>query len=627
MNLKDDYYHYLGSLLKKTSFREDLPSVEILYTVFSLDQAIEDMIFLQNIMGLNVNSSSLKNNKMPVYEPFSQNKIYIKYIYSKKHILPDERIYIYLGEDPLDADKSFLHRSSPDFYNELEELIFAKALKLTGIPDSQETLAYIEDYLSNMIDFEWSFDQSPYHQELKEEIFAEKKKFTAKDKDLLEKYNSLFYKSYPRNKEINDFNKREFSKAYPIIKELLEEEMEALSDKKEVLTLNKSGKVIVADVLLKKNTPIENLKFEIKDKNKRIRSNVNYYYLHYLYTVLKEKFSNIGSSINLENLEENDNELVLDISFSEYRTTIGHSNYYLYLLTNSVPIKMDYSSPLAKEQIKNWIRQRKFFRKWKSDLKQLLSVLENTNDEPTYFSLGISFALMFKNEKGYVTFLRQQRKHANVIEGYNVMPSTIYQTGSYFYNKLQDHLLTDSDIPLLMEDIKIDHFLIRELIREIFLGGGVRDFPFNIPSSLKSTEEDPVSPLLERDSIDYKVKDLDIYHRFIKSIEKSLPLKIIGLALDPLRLRPEIMVMVPIEDSTILGDLKKFEFDTKADFINLNEREIRYLNLNMDADFEQALIASGLPGKEGAKHYSGTGILTIEKSFDLLKKEGETHDQ
>lgn len=628
MNHKDDYYIHLSNMLKNTDFQEALPSISLLYNVFSLKESIEDMTFFQNIMGLNVNTNCFKQNKTPVYIPNTKDQIFIQYIFEEKEIHTDNILYIYLGKESINTSAPIIRRSSPSFYNELEKAVLSKALKTIGLSkENEQEILYIHQYLSNMVGFQWSFDQSPYHLELEKEIGLFEKKFDSSNKELLQKYNSLFYKNYPRNKEINDFNKKEFSKAYFIVKELLEEEMSSLEEGRDLLHLNKEGKVIVSDILFKNNDSWEKLHFNIKEKNKKIRSDEDYFYLHYLYSVLKEKSSSTGATVNFEGFKEKENELELDISFSEYRTTISHSNYYLYLLTNSIPPKKDYTDPLSKIQIKNWIKERTFFKQWKKDLKMFLSALENKETSSSYFSMGISFALLFKEKDNYVVLIRQQRKHANVIEGYNVMPSTIFQTGSSFYEKLKNQKLSKEDLPLLLEDLKIDHFLIRELIREIFLGGGVRDFSYNIPSyhtTLPASAKENLSP---KDYSDYKVKDLHIYHRLVNSIDQSLPLNIIGIALDPLRLRPEIMVMVPIEYETILEDLKKFEFDTKADFINLNERDIRYLALEMEKDFEKSLIQNELPGKEGAKHYSGTGIRTIEKSFNLLKNKGGNHEQ
>lgn len=627
MNHRDDYFIHLSNLLKNTEFKEELPSVELLYTVFSLEQAIEDMSFLQNIMGVNVNTDFLKQNISPLYLPDFNNRIFLKYIFKEKEIDNEDIIYIYLGKEKLSDTHRIIDRSSSDFYNHLERSILKKALSLAGFKDKDShAQSYIDSYLSNMVGFQWSFDESPYHHEIEKEILEEKRRFSGDITSALDPYNSLFYKNFPRNKEINDFNKREFSKAYAIIKELLEEEIEALSKNKELLNLNKEGRVIVSDIAFENKKTWEKLQFNIKEEHRKIHSDINFFYLHYLYSVLKEKFNNLGASINFEGFKEENGELLLDISFSEYRTTISHSNYYLYLLTNSIPPKMDYSDPLASMQIKNWIKERKFFKEWKKDLLSFLSILENKNNGTSCFSMGISFALMFKQEKGYVSLIRQQRKHANVIEAYNLMPSTIYQTGSYFYQLMKERSLDQTEVPFLMKDIQINHFLLRELIREIFLGGGLREFQFNIPSYNRDLNKDP-SFIRERDYSDYKVKELELYQRFMNSLEISAPLKIIGIALDPLRLRPEIMVMVPIDDDEILEDLKKFEFSTKADFINLNEREIRYLSLDLDCDFEEVLVENGLPGRADAKNYSGSSISTLEKSFNLLKKEGGSHEQ
>lgn len=626
MNHRDDYFTHLSNLLKNTEFREELPSIELLYNVFSLEQAIEDMSFLQNIMGLNVNTSSFKQNNAPRFSPDSKNRIYLKYIFKEEEINNQELLYIYLGAERIQQSQEIINRSSPDFYNELERRIYKKALSIAGISESDtESIDYIDSFLSNMVGFEWTFDESPYHHEIEKEIASEKSRLSPNETSIPDHYNSLFYKNFPRNKEINDFNKREFSKAYSIIKELLEEEMEHLLNGKELLTLNKEGKVIISDILFENKKPWKKLHFEIEEENRKIHSDVNYYYLHYLYSVLKEKFNNLGSSINFEGFKEEDGELTLDISFSEYRTTISHSNYYLYLLTNSIPPKINYNGPLVSAQIKNWIKERSFFKEWKKDFLSFLSILENKNELSSNFSMGISFALMFKQEKGYVSLIRQQRKHANVIEAYNLMPSTIYQTGSFFYDLMKERDLKETEIPFLLEDIQIDHFLIREIIREIFLGGGLREFRFNIPSYNRDLKKDP-SFIKENDYSDSKIKELEIYTRFMKTLESSAPLKIIGISLDPLRLRPEIMVMVPI-DENILEDLKKFEFSTKADFINLNEREIRYPDLKMDSEFEDVLLDNGLPGKADAKNYSGSSINTLEKSFTLLKKEGGSHEQ
>lgn len=213
MNHKDDYYIHLSNMLKNTDFQEALPSISLLYNVFSLKESIEDMTFFQNIMGLNVNTNCFKQNKTPVYIPNTKDQIFIQYIFEEKEIHTDNILYIYLGKESINTSAPIIRRSSPSFYNELEKAVLSKALKTIGLSkENEQEILYIHQYLSNMVGFQWSFDQSPYHLELEKEIGLFEKSLILLTKNSFKSITLFFIKTILETKKSTTLIKKNFQK-------------------------------------------------------------------------------------------------------------------------------------------------------------------------------------------------------------------------------------------------------------------------------------------------------------------------------------------------------------------------------------------------------------------------------
>lgn len=291
---------------------------------------------------------------------------------------------------------------------------------------------------------------------------------------------------------------------------------------------------------------------------------------NFLIGTLKKKIWN-GLKYKLEDFSESETGYTLKIGMTNYSTVLSQCDSFMYNLISNMPEDHDVTN-------RTWqtIENKSFFNKWKNDLRKF-----NKNDgfNLEYAGMGLSVALLLKRSEKvnhYVSFVHVKSRNTNINERLHIVPASMFEPGNSCVDFEQDANITSN--------------ILREFAEEIL----------NVPEA----EHVPSNNIFMGFGYKIAAPAFQELQRLLKNGEAQI--LVTGIYMDLLRLRPELTVILKVDDpdycnNWIVGNFLKFNEETESN--DLNGKKTTFL-----VDF--------LPGKSFTDSLKEVGI--IERSIKEL---------